>query len=290
MNGEQSVAVCITGWHFEEPFYAQITKLANADIFVIAHQSRATAPEYLYKYVKDDHIFFEDNLGYDWGCYQQFLEKKYWHNYHYIFFIHDDVTIKDIGFVERTIELLNANHLVIGNGRVAPKRAWVDEAPQAYAHASWKPPQNYLHDVVRGSFFATTRHGLELLQNFEVFWDPAHLTSGFGNWSTKASCAKWEHLYGENCFGFLSEEYCESEFLQEHVRGNIVNQGRSSISRSKAILVRFITALCKTYMTTYWQWQTKGKKPIYFSTLARIIQMIAGRRKSPNASKLVDTH
>ncbi|MBX3011963.1 MAG: hypothetical protein KF832_10680 [Caldilineaceae bacterium] len=280
MERANTIAICVTGWHFEEPFYRQLAQVEHADIFIIAHKPALQIPAYLQQYVQTARILVEANLGYDWGCYQQFLNKVAWHNYDYVFFIHDDVTIKDLGFIERSIALLHTDHLVIGNGRVAPKRKWADEAPQCYAHASWKPARDAQHDVVRGSFFATTRQGLELLQCFEVFWDPLRLTSGFGNWSTKASCAKWEHRYGENCFGFLSEEYCHSQYLEEHVRGNTMPAAKSARLSMSTVLLRLATRVCGMYTTAYWQWQRTGTKPFSLLLLKRLVRFFSGNHQS----------
>ncbi len=162
------------------------------------------------------------NLGYDWGCYQQFMNSDLWRNYETIFFIHDDVEIHDLGFIEETRKLLQ-HHAVIGNGvsKGAVSYASVNKHPYAYAHSVWKPETfNFQHYTVRGSYLATTRDVLEKIGSFEVFWDPFKLNIGFGNWSTKATCAKLEALFGEECFGFLSETFGKSKYITEYYRGD----------------------------------------------------------------------
>jgi hypothetical protein len=169
--------------------------------------------------VRPERVLVRPNRGYDWGCYQQFLETGIWHAYDYIFFMHDDLTIKSTQFVEATLELLK-NHAVVGNGRLAMGRDYPRFVEESYAHAAWKPPsRGFEHGAVRGSFFATTRGGIETLERFEVFWDRFRVSAGSGNWSTKASCGKWEQRAGPSCFGYLSEKQEESDYILEHVRG-----------------------------------------------------------------------
>jgi hypothetical protein len=230
-------------------------------------------PREVFEFVAPSRFLYRPNLGYDWGCYQQFLETNIWRDYDYTFFMHDDITVKHLGFVERSIELLEADHGVIGNGRVAGRRVWPNAV---YAHASWKPPRHFVHDAVRGSFFATRRSSLEALGRFEVFWDPWHLTPRFGNWSLLASCAKWEHRLGERCFQFLSEEYRHSEYLEEDVRGGQTAQSRTLGSQLRKQLVQLILKMCDFYMMVYWREKTVWGGPVALYPVERVIKFIAG--------------
>ncbi len=213
------ICLCITGWHFPEAFYRTIRSLTACRAFVVAHVPRERIPGFVTDAVGEDHILVRQNRGYDWGCYQQFLDTGIWRDYDYIFFMHDDLTVRSPAFVEASIEALEA-HVVVGNGRLAMGRNYPTFTEESYAHSAWKPPSRAMeHGAVRGSFFATTRRGLETLERFEVFWDRFCVSSGSGNWSTKASCAKWEYRTGPQCFGFLSETQEESDYILEHVRG-----------------------------------------------------------------------
>ena len=275
MTTSHSVAICIAGWHYGSDFYACITNLSNAQIFVISHKQPDEFPASMHKYIQKEQLFFEPNYGYDWGCYQQFLAMGLWRQFDYIFFMHDDLIINDHGFMEACISLLNAGHSVIGNGRVAPRDAWPNILPHAYAHAAWKPlSRKFYHDVVRGSFFATSRVALEKLGAFEVYWDPYHLSSGFGNWSTRASCAKWENYCGENCFQFLSENYCKSDYIVESVRGGDgIDESGSLIKKAT---IQFIQYSFKLYMSIYWQERLTLARAILLKLMAVYVRRMSG--------------
>lgn len=279
MSAEKTIAICITGWHFPQDFYRKISQLSQADIFVIAHKPQEEAPAYLFHYLDQNNLYFEPNLGYDWGCYQQFLDKNFWRTYEYLFFIHDDVLIKNLGFIEQAITLLNSGASVVGNGRPGPKQPWPRLSAESYAYASWKPAGNFQHDVVRGSFFATTRKALEQLGHFEVFWDRFHLSSGFGNLSLKASCGKWEHYCGATCFQFLSEEYCTSEFLDEHVRGSAHEPAVSLTTWHKRIMIKGIVHLLRFYMAAVWRAPTAAMWAILKHFLQPVVAFIAAPAK-----------
>jgi len=250
------LAFCVTGWHYSHPeIYQKLSLIEEATLFVVSHKAMKCIPKWLYDYVEPENVLVKPNLGYDWGCYQQFLDLGKWQDFDYVFFMHDDLAIKDIEFVQVCLELLR-KYAVVGNGRVALPTKWPTEAPQSYAHACWKPPsQNFEHDVVRGSFFATTRRSLESIGNLEVFWDPLGLTVGFGNWSLRATCAKWQFAIGKpDCFGFLSESYCESPWISELYRGGDKGSRSkdSAIIRVKRLITRWVTTTSKLHMERYW--------------------------------------
>jgi hypothetical protein len=277
MSSEPRTAICVVGWHYPEHFYAELSQLPGAEIFVLSHRPTTAVPASVYAHIPPSHFSFEPNLGYDWGCYQQFLQQGEWTKFDYIFFIHDDVIIKDLHFVPRCIELLDDGYSVIGNGRVAPPMQWPRHNPHAYAYASFKPPRDFQHDVVRGSFMATTRQALEKLQAFEVFWDRLHLTSGFGNWSTKASCAKWQYVCGDKCFGFLSEEYCISEYLHEFVRGGADETPAAIHNPPKTLIIMLITWICGIYMNVYWRKDARYWRPVVLWLLAPLIRLASSQ-------------
>ncbi len=214
------VAICVTGWHFPREFYAKMSDGRIGDIYVVSHKSREQTPPWVTEHVQLERVFFEPNIGYDWGCFQQFLEKGVWKEYQYVFFMHDDLGINDLGFVGASKEMIAQGHKVIGNGRNSQKRSWPLTHIQCYAHSSWIPPSMFFeHDTVRGSFFATSREVLERLGCFEVFWDRMHLSVRFGNWSLLSTCGKLTSMFGERTFAFLSEAYRASVYIAELERG-----------------------------------------------------------------------
>jgi len=216
----KNIAICVTGWHFGYEFYSQICQLQDTDVFIVSHKKRSSIPRFIFELFPENHILIRKNIGYDWGCYQQFLETGIWKNYQYVFFMHDDVKILDLGFVDESIHLLTSGCTFVGNGRNSDKQDWPKTHLACYAHSSWKPPSlSFQHDTMRGSFFVTTSNTLQKLGKFEVFWDRFGLTIRFGNWSLISSGGKMQALFGDKAFGFLSNNYLTSSFIEEYERG-----------------------------------------------------------------------
>lgn len=218
----KSKVICVAGWHFQKSFYQDLALQKSADVFIVSHKKPSQIPDNVLEWIPEDHILYKSNIGYDWGCYQQFLSTGIWKNYQTIVFMHDDLEVHDLGFLEELDQLLS-KHAVIGNGRGKESvgNVTVGDHAYAYAHSKWKPPSwQFQHQTVRGSFFAISQKTLEKIGSFEVYWDPFKLFIGFGNWSTKASCGKIQAVMGENAFGYLSNTYRKSRYIKELVRGN----------------------------------------------------------------------
>lgn len=239
------------------------------DIYVVSHQPRSRIPEFVLDVVPANRVFFEPNIGYDWGCYQQFLDKGIWRHYDYTIFMHDDIQVVDPGFVKRTIEMLQV-HPVVGNANLHSRPNNPEMRSFSYAHASWKPPTpGFTHSNLRGSYIAATRQALERLGRFEVYWDPFHLTSRFGNWSTKASCARWQHALEGKPFGFLSDEGLESDYLIEFVRGGSDQEYAETFSNTRTRSFDRIRRWSNRYMELYWS----EKKTIFDYLWMRLIKI-----------------
>jgi len=224
-------AFCITGWHFPEDMYKSLADLSGVDVYIISHKKKSEIPQFLFDLFENQKIMIRPNIGYDWGCFQQFLQSNVWKQYETIFFMHDDITIKDYGFIEAAKSQLD-KFAVVGNGKGQGTvgHTGIMLHPYAYAHSSWKPDKyTFNHSTVRGSFFATKREVLERIQSFEVYWDPFKVSIDFGNWSTKASCGKIEALFGANSFGYLSNTFGESVYISEYYRGNTSAQIEESV-------------------------------------------------------------
>ena len=273
------VCICIAGWHFPEEMFRSLALVRDADLFLVSHQPRSKIPEYVFSTISADHIFVEPNIGYDWGCYQQFLDRGLWRSYDYICFLHDDIKIKRGGFIEAAQNLLDRGHSVIGNGPAFPPRPWPKTHLESYAHSVWKPPTaDFRHDIVRGSFLATTRGALERIERFEVYWDRWHLTPYFGNWSLRATCGKWQALLGDRCFGFLSDTWCESDFIREQVRGQQTSRDIPAVgSRGTRMVTDWIHRLARVSMMRYWDVDASLVCRRWDKSARRMIQWVAGR-------------
>ena len=234
--GAPNSCICVLGWYFDNrAMYASLAKTDKAEIFIISHRPERVVPDWLKKLVDKDHIFYEPNIGYDWGGYQQFLEKGIWKEFDYIFFMHDDISIKDYTFFEECHRLLDT-FCVVGNGRLEESPIKPKKNPQRYAHMKIIPRPDEDHYGVRGSFFATKHASLKAIQRFEVFWDRFHISDVFGNHSLVATCYKWQQKCGSKDFcGWLSDSYCQSKWITEFQRGKSfdgrVERGISRISR-----------------------------------------------------------
>jgi hypothetical protein len=215
--------VCIVGWHFTPDVYQKLAAVSGLKLFVLSHKSGGETPAWLNKLVGTENIFYRPNLGYDWGAYQQFIESGVYRDFSHLFFLHDDVQIKDVRFIEACEALLAQGHKIVGNGKNSDCCNWFKMmAPAVYAHSNWLPADAFFcHKTVRGSFWATTREVIDRIAPLEIFWDRFHLADGFGNHSLIATCGKAEWLFGEKCFAFLGETYLESRFITEAVRGGL---------------------------------------------------------------------
>jgi hypothetical protein len=216
-----SSVLCITGWHFQRDLYHQISLLDDSEVFILSHKPRRRIPDFIFELFPENHVLIRKNIGYDWGCYQQFIRSGLWKGSEVVFFLHDDIQLHDLDFVDKVKSMLS-QYQVIGNGRGEGSvgNSSPRNHPYAYAHSAWKPDlYDFHHPTVRGSFFALSSDDLDQLGGFEVYWDPFHISVAFGNWSTKATCGKMADIFGENSFGYLSDTFGSSLFITESVRG-----------------------------------------------------------------------
>jgi hypothetical protein len=269
--------ICVAGWHYNRQLYEDLRRV-DADVYVVSHRSRLDTPDLRIHGISEKRVRVAPNLGYDWGCYQQFLASRAWIGYDLVVFMHDDVRVLDPAFPEACVELL-AVHAVVGNGRISDEpraRNAPDRVPWAYAFSCWKPEsREFEHGGVRGSFFATTPQALRALGAFEVFWDVFHVSEGFGNWSLCASCGRWESALGPGCFGFLSETYCQSPFLLEEVRGSAPDRS-SELTVQHRWALSWIHGLSDRYMHEYWRCADRFERTVRLLPLAIPLSVASG--------------
>lgn len=257
---------CLAGWHFREDVYAQLSKMTRGDIFVVSHRLSHTVPNFVLTCVENHNIFHEANLGYDWGCYQQFIAKHIPKSYDVIFFLHDDLLIHSLDFIPHTLDLLNRGASVVGNGRNSRHLSWTETHTACYAHSQWVPPSlKFQHDTVRGSFLATTAQAIERMQNFEVFWDPHHFHIRFGNHSLISTCGKFQYLFGESCFAFLGSDYLSSPYITEEERGGQEQQGHLTLKQK--FITRLYTRVGQAYVLQRMQCPQDHHMPVKLAEL-----------------------
>jgi hypothetical protein len=230
---KNKICFCLTGWHFHEVVYRRLCDIGSVDIFVIVHRDREQVPPFVFEQIPESHLIFRENIGYDWGSYQQFLTTKLWLEYEVVFFMHDDLMIKNLDFLPHAIDLLDRGKKVVGNGRNSQHLNWPQTHLFCYGHSSWLPPnQQFQHDTVRGSFFAIKSVTLDKIKKFEIFWDPHHLNIRYGNHSLIATCGRIQSFFGDNSFGFLSENYLDSPYIVEIERGGKLVRPSTHIQRA----------------------------------------------------------
>jgi hypothetical protein len=270
------IAFCVAGWYFYRTLYESLVTIPDVDVFVVSHRDGEVPPDVGVLFDKA-RLLSRPNLGYDWGCYQQFLETNIWRGYDYIVFLHDDVIIHDPGFVGACGDLLERGHKVIGNHRPVAKTNWPQTHAECYAHSTWKPPsRNFCHGTVRGSFFATTRSVLEKIGFFEVFWDRFGLNLGFGNWSLVSTCGKLYDAFGENAFGFLSDITPERAFITEMKRGGTGTRELPP-NRWLSILIEHYKRLSSTYTGLCLRERPALWSAVTIRLLKPLVFLIAGR-------------
>ena len=192
--------------------------------------------------------------------------------------MHDDINIKRYDFIEKVKVLLDC-YTVVGNGRNSLPKNWPATHPESYFHSSWYPPElSFVHDTIRGSFFATTRDSLNKLEKFEVFWDRYHASTYFGNWSLRATCAKWQYHYGTDCFGFLSDQSLESKWLLELVRGQEVTEVIEYRNWRNKIIAHLIYTFSKSYMRRIVE-DRRLPATGYNRVLASVLRYLGGKPK-----------
>ncbi|MFN2112694.1 MAG: hypothetical protein ACK2TT_06220 [Anaerolineales bacterium] len=271
-------AFCIIGWHFQEEFFREVLSIPDADFYVLSHKARKAIPPYIIQELGEPQVLIRPNIGYDWGCYQQFLESGLWKGYEYLYFMHDDIEILDIDF-PRVCEDLLRNHAVIGNGggNGPASTTQVSRHPYAYAHSSWQPDSyEFQHKTVRGSFFATTAAVLERIGGFEVYWDPWRVNIDFGNWSTKASCGKLQAAFGQDCFGYLSPTFGRSAYLIELYRGD-TGEAESTSPGWRDKLYQFLKRTSVVYMEILFRERELPLRRLWMIAIKLFLAVFSGR-------------
>lgn len=281
--GRGRLCVCVAGWHFRPDVFAalaDVQRAYGADVFVVSHRPMVDVPAALAG-IPPERVLVRPNVGYDWGCYQQFVEAGHWRGYDDVFFMHDDVEVRDIGFVPASLELLRAGARFVGNGRNAARDDWPATHPHCYAHAAVRPPgPAFRHATIRGSFLATTRRTLAELGAFEVFWDPFHLSDRFGNWSVIASSGRMAVRFGPDCLAFLADTYLQSPYLVELVRGAQPDPsaGPADASSREPMSIAIQVVLSRWAMRLYWARGGGTARSIGLAALGSLAAIHASRR------------
>lgn len=223
---------CVLGWHFFEEFYERLYRIDGAK-HVICHREReyfAERPQFFEK-VKHD-LHFCANRGLEWGGYHQFVEKKMHAAYDFVIFCHDDIVIKDAGFVAELLEKFRDPQIkVIGNGRNG--KDWEFRFGKYKDRMFFDDAEDFIVRTVRGSFFAARAEIFSVLDNFPVYW-PAK-TMKKGNISLRNFGYLVTKRFGRESITYLEpESWLETKYLIELQRGE--QRGREAVSEQEAAL------------------------------------------------------
>lgn len=242
MSSPRRVACCITGWHFPRDIFNSRWFPAGIDIYLLSHRVRADIPDYVSEIVPDERILIEPNYGYDWGCYQQFLERVDVSVYDIVVFMHDDVTIRSAAVFDKAFAMLES--LVIIGVKGSGIRDYTEVlTPAIIAHMDYIPPKEHLaYPIVRGSFFAIRGDALAEIGSIPVFWDKFHIDIAYGNHSLNAFCYLVARRYGHAAFGYLEDQCDPDELIVEWKRGGKVSQsiGAMGIHREGLLLANVL--------------------------------------------------
>lgn len=225
-----NIQFIITGWHFNSPeFYEGLLtfkKYNNIKIFWTCHKNPTD-------YIKQnfDYCVFP-NHGLEWGCYQQALDHLNLTDDTVVFFLHDDLVIKNWKFIDACLNLLDNGIKVIGNGWNYPLEldpTTMTVVGQRYIDYVQDISKHYFDKemftlTIRGSFLCMLRKHLRTVNDFEVIWkepEPGKSIGGFGNTMQHLLGYKLTKAFGIQSFAYLSQTYQDSEFIFECARGKI---------------------------------------------------------------------
>lgn len=249
----------ISGFHNENfpDFVQNMYDLVSAntddmDIFWSCHKE----PSDLVKELFPNKWELFPNLGLEDGAYQQALDhlNEHMEPDNYIFFLHDDLTIKSFDFIKESIELIELRgKKFIGNGMNYPadvdlnKLIHIGGIKHTYSGNFWKftkdetsnlfNPESYPTIIIGGfifkniltireSFICTKKKYIDEIKQFEVIWEEPfpdengkfHI-GGMGNTQQTMLGFKICQILGPDSIAYLSTTYQDSEYIYEHARG-----------------------------------------------------------------------
>jgi hypothetical protein len=248
----------IAGWHMNQPslidgLYELEQANDNVNVFWSCHRDPTDEIKSKFNYK----LFY--NGAEECGAYEQALEYLKLDDNVLVFFLHDDIIIKDWQFINICINRLQSGYKVVGNGIDYPdnfdpfKRIQLgitEQFDNAMFKEYVKPEYQSMFDSVRyilkvrPSFIAMMSHDVKAMGGFEPRieayvpplikkdeWcatDEPHYrgTKGlgsFGNLFPALTCYKMNVVFGSDKITYLSDSYVDSEYLYECQRGHITD-------------------------------------------------------------------
>lgn len=234
----------LSGWHYdrEEDCYNGLKELEEQNeqirVFWACHKEPTN-------YIKENFNYeYFPEIGLSDTKYQQALDVLDIDDNDVVFFLHDDIVVKDWGFIEKSINYLNQGYKVVGNGINYPdsfnpflepkdKYAHIKDykIPEWFANKRYvdfvKKENQHLFDrqqtsyTVRLSFICMKRGDLKQIGDFEPVYEVCEKPIGPpGNMTQSLFGYKLTRVFGPDKFAYLSNTYQDSEFIFECARGN----------------------------------------------------------------------
>ena len=223
----------IVGWHFDN-FPELIDQLIELDkendiidIFWTCHKEPSLKIKENFEYK----VF--PNLGLEDGAYQQALDYLKIEDNTILFLMHDDLIIKDWGFINKCLDYLNKGYKVVGNGinygvNLNPNeiKGGVKHIDRVKSECKYLFTSPLLCYTVRESFMCIRRGDLRKIGDFEVVWeepipdkDGKFHIGGIGNTQQALLGYKLTKFFGIESVAYLSNNHQDSHYLYECSRG-----------------------------------------------------------------------
>lgn len=226
----------VVGWHFD--MYPELVQglvelqATNSDsvkVFWSCHREPSETVKANFEYK----VF--PNLGLEDGAYQQALDYLDLSDDTVLFLMHDDLVVKNWGFITECIDRLQRGAAFVGNGMnypdyMSPTRIYDEEFfPRTVLEVSRPESLHYFQKegmayTFRESFLCTVRKYLRDINDFEVVWEEPgeNMPIGpMGNMQQSMLGWKITQTYGLERMSYLSNTYMDSEWLYECERGQV---------------------------------------------------------------------
>ncbi|HIH31567.1 TPA: methyltransferase domain-containing protein [Candidatus Woesearchaeota archaeon] len=253
--------IIIAGWHYSDSncdFYEKIQKLSenfnNVDIFIASHRSLSNIDKKalkIIKKIKNCKIYAFQNIGYDWGAFSQAIDyiKKTELSYEYIFFMHDDIEIININFLDIFSQFIEKEKIVMaGNSENQILHSFQKTHPHIIEWAKqseWGVKINSKRwSTIRGSFFATKKEVFDRIKKIP-FKKGSDVR--FGNWSLIIFCGLVSDIFGENSTKSISKTYLVSPYIVEYERGKKNTSDELTQSNEKMLTKKLYNKLLFVY-------------------------------------------
>ena len=226
-----NIQFIVVGWHYNQiELYEGLSELEkendSINVFWTCHKEPSLKIKENFEYK----VF--PNLGLEDGAYQQALDYLKIEDNTILFLMHDDLIIKDWGFINKCLDYLNKGYKVVGNGinygvNLNPNeiKGGVKHIDRVKSECKYLFTSPLLCYTVRESFMCIRRGDLRKIGDFEVIWeDPSAKgegPGGIGNTQQSLLGYKLTKVLGKNKITYLSDTYQDSKYLFECARGTM---------------------------------------------------------------------